>query len=74
MEHFLRKSQQESYTIANNNEDVREEFADIMNFLLLFADTCNINIEETVLNKLEKNRKKYPVEKAKGNSDKYTKL
>lgn len=74
MEHFLRKSQEESHHIAKENSDVREEFADILSFLLLFADSCNINIEQALLDKIEKNGKKYPIEKAKGISDKYTKL
>ncbi len=73
MEHFLRKSQEESYWIAENNEQVREEFADIMNYLLLFAESCGIDIEQAVLEKIEKSNKKYPVEKAKWSSDKYTK-
>lgn len=73
MEHFLWKSQEASYDIARWNVEVQEEFADIMNFLLFFAHEANIDIEEAVLSKLEKAKKKYPVDKAKGSSDKYTK-
>ena len=35
------------------------------------ADKLNVDLEEIVLNKLEKNRQKYPVEKSKGSSKKY---
>lgn len=73
LEHFLRKSQEESHKIAMS-EDVKDEFADTMNFLLLFADACGIDIEEAILSKMKKNDEKYPVEKAKGRSDKYTQL
>jgi len=65
MEHFLRKSQADSHDLVRNNEDVEEEFADIMNFLLLFADAAHIDIEKAVKNKIEKSAKKYPIEKAK---------
>jgi NTP pyrophosphatase (non-canonical NTP hydrolase) len=73
MENFLWKSQSDSYAIAKETENVREEFADIMNFLLFFAHEAEIDIEEAVLSKLEKAKMKYPVEKAKWSSDKYTK-
>jgi len=73
MEHFLWKSQEQSYAIAKWNSDVQDEFADIMNFLLFFAHEADIDIEAAVLAKLEKAKKKYPVEKAKWSSDKYTK-
>ena len=72
MEHFLRKSQEESYGIAKWNSEVQDEFADIMNFMLFFAHEANIDIEEAILGKLEKAKMKYPVDKAKGSSDKYT--
>lgn len=71
---FLRKSQQDSYEIWKNDPKVKEEFADIFNFMVLFAEECWIDIEKEVLAKIEKNNQKYSVEKAKGKSDKYDKL
>lgn len=71
---FLRKSQQDSYEIWKNDPKVKEEFADIFNFMVLFAEECWIDIEKEVLAKIEKNNQKYSVEKAKGRSDKYDKL
>jgi len=38
------------------------------------ADCLGVDIEEIINNKMDKNEKKYPVEKAKGNSKKYTEL
>lgn len=61
----------------NNNYDkekVCEELADVVNYCIVMADHLQVDLEEIVLDKLEKNRKKYPVEKAKGNSKKYNEL
>ena len=57
-----------------NKEAVCEEVADVVNYCILMADKLNVNLEEIVLNKLEKNRQKYPVEKSKGSSKKYNEL
>ena len=51
-----------------------EELADVVNYCILLADKLDVSLEDIVMKKLEKNRKKYPVEKAKGKSTKYTKL
>lgn len=61
----------------NNNYDHEhtcEELADVVNYCILMADALHVDLEEIVLSKLEKNKAKYPVEKAKGNSKKYNKL
>ena len=55
-------------------DEVSEELADVFSYCIMLADKLNLNIEEIVLSKLEKTRLKYPVEKAKGISTKYTKL
>ena len=54
-----------------NKEAVCEEPADVVNYCIVMADKLNVDLEEIVLNKLEKNRQKYSVEKSKGNSKKY---
>ena len=54
-----------------NKEAVCEESADVVNYCIVMADKLNVDLEEIVLNKLEKNRQKYSVEKSKGNSKKY---
>ena len=58
----------------NKQEKIKEELADVINYCVLMADACNLDIDEIVQEKLEANDKKYPVEKAKGKSDKYDKL
>lgn len=53
---------------------IREELADVVNYCVLMADACNLDLDEIVQAKIKVNDQKYPVEKAKGKSDKYTKL
>ncbi len=57
-----------------DHDKVVDELADILNYCILMADKLDVDIEEIILNKIEKNEIKYPVDKAKGKSDKYTKL
>lgn len=56
------------------HDKVVDELADIVNYCVLLASKLDVDLEDIVLNKLKKNELKYPVDKAKGNSDKYTKL
>ena len=55
-------------------EKVREELADIFNYAFLIADKYDLDVDEIVREKLAKNAEKYPVEKARGKSNKYTEL
>ena len=57
-----------------NKENVCDELDDVFNYCFQLAGKLNVNPEEIILNKLEKTRKKYPIEKAKGTSRKYTEL
>lgn len=61
----------------NNNydkEEVCEELADVFTYCIMMADKLNVDPEEIILKKLDKTRKKYPIDKAKGVSTKYNKL
>lgn len=53
---------------------VEDEVADVFVYLLRIVGKTNMNLEQAVLNKLQKNAEKYPVEKARGNSKKYNEL
>ena len=57
-----------------DKEEVCNELADVMIYCLQMADSLGVNIEEIMDKKMDKNEKKYPVEKAKGTSKKYTEL
>lgn len=55
-------------------ENMRDEIADVLIFALLFCHETGIDAGEAVRRKLDKNRRKYPVEKARGRPAKYTEL
>jgi NTP pyrophosphatase (non-canonical NTP hydrolase) len=55
-----------------NIDSVKEELADVFTFAFLLADKYDLDVKRIVLEKLEKNALKYPVEKSKGSAKKYT--
>ncbi len=69
LELFLWKSD-----VQADEERLKEELADVLIYALLLAHKYNLDIEGIINEKLAKNSKKYPVEKAKGNSKKYNEL
>ncbi|MCZ0716834.1 nucleotide pyrophosphohydrolase [Aerococcus kribbianus] len=60
--------------LANKQESLRDELADVLIYALMLADNLDFDLEEIIMAKLEKNRQKYPIEKAKGSAKKYTEL
>jgi len=50
---------------------IAEEVADIMLYLLRFCDLAKLDIESICLNKINLNKKKYPIKLAKGVSTKH---
>ena len=72
---FRFKNEEEMKEILDNpnkREDVEDETADIFFFLLRFAQMNNIDLSEALKKKVEKNNKKYNVEKFKGSNKKYS--
>ena len=57
-----------------DKDNVIDELADVMNYCVLLALKLDVNIDDIILAKIQKNKIKYPVEKAKGNYIKYNKL
>lgn len=55
-------------------DKIKEELADVVNYCVLMADACELDLDEIVQEKIKINERKYPVEKAKGRRDKYDKL
>lgn len=54
--------------------DVKEELADVIVYCQDMLDKLGLDVDEIVNAKMDKNEAKYPIEKAKGKADKYTKL
>lgn len=57
-----------------NQDKVREELADVLNYAFQMADKYNLNIKQIMLDKIRRNAEKYPVSKAKGSAKKYNEL
>lgn len=53
---------------------LREELADVLTYCVLLADKIDADPQQLILEKLEQTRAKYPLEKARGRSEKYDQL
>jgi len=75
LEVFLWKDCKESRELtAREMNMAREEAADIFIFLVYLADSLGIDLLDAVKDKLHQNEMKYPIEKARGSSKKYSDL
>ena len=55
-------------------EHVKEELADVLVYCYDMLDKLNLNDDDIINSKMEKNEKKYPIDKSKGSSKKYNEL
>ena len=77
MEHFLWQSPEASHSdmkAENLRSRVEEELADVFIYAIEFANVTGIDVATIIDTKMNRNAEKYPVEKAKGRSVKYTEL
>ncbi len=75
LENFLWKTTEQSRNLtAEELKNVEEELSDIFIFLTYLSEEYNIDLLKEVESKIAHNAAKYPVEKAKGSSRKYTEL
>lgn len=76
LECFMWMSNEEMENLPDKvREKAVDELTDVFKALLLSADKLGVDdVIQATLNKLEKDAKKYPVEKAKGKWSKYTDL
>lgn len=73
LEHFQWMSEQGSYALADaKHQLVSHEVADIFIYLLRICDQLNIDLLEVTKQKMTINEQKYPIDKVKGSSKKYT--
>lgn len=77
MEHFLWATPEQSRAIATEpakRSKIADELADVVIYALEFANITGLDVAAAIEAKMAANAKKYPVEKARGRSDKYTEL
>jgi NTP pyrophosphatase (non-canonical NTP hydrolase) len=77
MEHFLWATPEESRRVASDpakRAKIAEELADVVIYALEFANATGLDVAASIEGKIAANARKYPVEKARGRSAKYTEL
>ena len=75
MEHFQWKNSEEMQKhVVEAKEEIGDELADVLFWVLLMSHDLDIDILKAVDKKMKQNEKKYPVKKAKGKHTKYNKL
>ena len=75
MEHFQWCTGEDSHALARAQRDeVANEIGDVLIYLMRLSRTLEIDILTAARCKLAQNRRKYPVEKAKGRATKYVDL
>ncbi|AWA44571.1 nucleotide pyrophosphohydrolase [Trueperella pyogenes] len=60
--------------VSAHREELLEELSDVVIYCLQLASDLEANLGEAIVAKLAKNGEKYPVDKAKGTSKKYTEI
>lgn len=59
---------------TEKKEDVEDELADVLFGLIRFAELNNIDLSQSLENKIAKNNAKYPIAKSFGKNEKYDEL
>ncbi|MEK3684914.1 nucleotide pyrophosphohydrolase [Paenibacillus sp. FSL R10-2736] len=72
LELFQWKSSDEA--LDQKRDEIQDELADVMYYALLMCHDLGIDPRQALLEKLEKNAEKYPINKAFGSNKKYTEL
>ncbi|KAK4329367.1 hypothetical protein Pmani_000278 [Petrolisthes manimaculis] len=57
---------------ASDKTRVGEELSDVLIYLIDLAEQCHVDLPSAVLDKMAKNAAKYPAERVRGRSDKYS--
>jgi dCTP diphosphatase len=77
MEHFLWATPEESRAVALDpakKARIAEELADVVIYALEFANATGLDVAASIEAKIAANARKYPADKARGRSVKYTEL
>ena len=60
--------------VKEHKKEIGDELSDVLFWTLLMAHDLEVELIAAFDKKMEENRKKYPIEKARGKHTKYTKL
>jgi len=72
---FLWKNGEEvAATEQTDRQRIADELADVMVYAMMLAHRNGFDVEQIIMEKMQKNGEKYPVDKSRGNSKKYTDL
>jgi NTP pyrophosphatase (non-canonical NTP hydrolase) len=72
---FLWKDDKElKKTINTKKESIGDELADIFIFLAYLSNDLNIDLNEAINRKIDKNGNKYPIAESRGSNKKYNEL
>lgn len=75
LEHFQWLTDEQSHLLSEERRRlVAEEVADVLLYLLQLADKLGIDPLDAAWEKIKTNGSKYPIERAKGTSKKYSEL
>lgn len=54
--------------------ELKDELADVLIYSFLLADAIDVSVEDIILDKLNRNKERFPIAAVKGNSGKHTKI
>jgi|SRR5262245_15065709 len=75
LEQFQWLTEEQSNTLSEiQKAKVKDEIADVLIYLVRLADKLDVDLIATAREKIARNAQKYPIEKARGSSKKYTDL
>ena len=73
LEHFQWSTPEESLTTARKKRtEISHEIADVAVYLIELADNLGIDLAQAIAEKMAHNEAKYPADKVRGSSKKYT--
>jgi NTP pyrophosphatase (non-canonical NTP hydrolase) len=75
LEHFQWMSEDQSRQLSDEKKhEVAQELADVFLYLLQLSDKLDVDLIKAAWSKFDANAAKYPIDRAKGSSKKYTEI
>ena len=68
---WMNRNEEENLS-SETKHRISEEISDIFVYLVRLADVLNIDLEKSITQKMQQNAEKYPADKVRGSSKKYT--